>query len=164
MYNLEIFFLIVIAILSVAFINVKVENSKLHKDFAAVKKELKIKKEENIDFNKAQEGIQFLDNVIKDKFNYHKYSDLFPAYLDNKVPEKKLIHELKNKIYISVVGGLSQNAKNTYLRYFNQKGMEIYIHEKIMILMNETDFKSAGNPNNFFLKNINKNNISIMTP
>ncbi len=92
----------------------------------------------------AFEVLNFLDRFIKDKFNYHLYLELLPIYLDNKIPEKNLIKTLKEKIYVSVVGSLSQSLKKKIMQYYTEKGIEIYIHEKIIVYMNETDFKTAS--------------------
>jgi len=91
----------------------------------------------------GQEALNFLDRLIKEKYNYHLYLDLMPVYLDRKIPEKKQIQDLKEKIYVSVVGSLTKSVKQEVTRFFTEKGIEIYVYERIIILINETDFKST---------------------
>ena len=83
------------------------------------------------------------DRIVYEKFNYYKYSTLLPIYMDSKVPERKAIHEIKEKIYVSIVGGFTRSIKHSILKFFTEKGIEIYIHEKIMVLMNDTDFRTS---------------------
>ncbi len=103
-----------------------------------------------VDPNHGQDALNFLDRVIKEKYNYHLYLTLMPIYLDRKIPEKKVIKELKEKIYVSVVGSLTSGVKREVLRFFTEKGIELYVHERIIILMNETDFRSAEKFNEAF--------------
>lgn len=118
------------------------------KIYGIFKKPKKIKSEESTEiretnFKTAEEALNFLDRFIKEKYNYHLYLSLLPVYLDKKIPEKNLIKTIKEKIYVSVVGSLSQPMKKLITHYFTEKGIEIYIHEKIITYMNETDFRSA---------------------
>jgi len=99
---------------------------------------------EKIDFKYAEQAMKFMDVIIYNKYKFYMYTILIPIYLDQKVPEKKLINDLKEKIYVSVVGGLTTQTKKSILNFFTEKGIEIYIHEKILVHMNETDFKTSG--------------------
>jgi len=103
-----------------------------------------------IDPNHGQDALNFLDRIIKEKYNYHLYLTIMPIYLDRKIPEKKVIKELKEMIYVSVVGSLTSGIKREVLRFFTEKGIELYVHERIIILMNETDFRSAEKFNEAF--------------
>jgi hypothetical protein len=108
--------------------------------------------------DEGQDALNFLDRIIKEKYNYHLYLILLPIYSDNKIPEKKVINELKEKIYVSVVGSLTHPVKKEILRFFTEKGIELYVHERIVILMNETDFRAVDKFNEAF-RDLNKNNI-----
>jgi hypothetical protein len=96
-----------------------------------------------IDLTQGQDNLNFLDRMIKEKFNYHLYLTLMPIYFDGKIPEKKVIKDLKENIYVTVVGSLSNVVKKEMLRFFTEKGIELYVHERIIILLNETDFRSS---------------------
>ena len=102
-----------------------------------------LSEKEEINLVKGQQSIDFLERLIKEKYNYHLYLTLLPIYMDKKIPEKKIIDTTKEKIYVSVVGSLTNQVKTEMLKYFTEKGIEIFIHEKIIILMNETDFKAS---------------------
>ncbi len=115
------------------------------------------------DFIYMQKALDFLDRIIKDKFDYYMYTTLLPLYLDNKIPERKEMQELKIKIYVSVVGGLTTKTKRSILNFFTEKGIEIYINEKIMIYMNKTDFKTAGKFGEAF-RNVRPKNIDTLLP
>jgi hypothetical protein len=114
--------------------------------------------EKVIDLVHGQETLNFIDRIVKEKYSYHLYLTLMPIYLDRKIPEKKKIQELKEKIYVAVVGSLSVSVKNEVLRFFTEKGIEIYVHERIIILMNETDFKNAEKFTEAF-RDLNANKI-----
>ncbi len=96
-----------------------------------------------IDLDEGQNAIAYLERLIKEKYNYYKYLELLPIYLDRKIPEKKIIKEIKEKVYVSVVGSLTHNVKKEILRFFTEKGIEIFVHEKIIIHMNETDLRAS---------------------
>lgn len=115
------------------------------------------------DFNYTQSILDFLDRIIKNKYNFYMYTELMPIYLDQKVPEKRIVSELKEKIYVSVVGGLTIKTKKSILDLFTEKGIEIYIHERIMILMNETDFKTSGKFSEAF-KDLNPRRMDGIIP
>ena len=120
------------------------------------KKEIQLKEKEvhectsEINVVEGMKVIDFLERIIKEKYNYHMYLTLLPIYMEKKIPEKKVITDLKEKIYVSVVGSLTKDVKHKILQFFTEKGIEIFIHEKIIIYMNETDFKSTEKFNEAF--------------
>jgi uncharacterized protein YneF (UPF0154 family) len=113
-----------------------------YKDKSAQKKPL-LQNSQVFNFKSGQEALDYLDRLIKEKYTYQLYANLLPIYLDRKIPEKNIVKEIKEKIYVTTVGSLSPEVKREILKYFTQKGIEIYINEKIMIYMNETDFRTA---------------------
>jgi hypothetical protein len=96
-----------------------------------------------VDLSRGQMALDYLDRLIKEKYQYYLYLDLLPIYLDRKIPEKNIISKTKEKIYVSIVGSLTRDVKQEILKYFTEKGIEIYVNEKILIYMNETDFQTA---------------------
>jgi len=117
----------------------------------------------DVDFLYTKQGLSFLDDLIKTKYTFYMYSELMPTYLDSKVPEKSAVLELKEKIYVSVVGGLTQEVKKALLLTFTEKGIRIYINEKIMIHINETDFKISETGSQSF-KDINPRRMAGLIP
>jgi len=147
MFNFEFILLILFALILTALIlsiswlyTIKKENKKLK-----ISKAELVSEYEKVDFKYAKEALDFLDRIIKDKFNYHLYNNILPIYLDKKIPEKKFISTIKEKIYVSIVGGFSTGTKKSILKFFTEKGIEIYIHEKIMVHLNQTDFRATNN-------------------
>ena len=165
MINLELILILVTSIALTFSIFTKLENTALYKkikDLLQKNKDLKIRLE-NVDFKYAEDAMKFLDKIINEKYKYHLYATLMPIYLDKKIPEKKTIGEIKEKIYVSVVGGLTSETKKSILNFFTEKGIEIYIHEKIMVLMNETDFRSTEKFTEAF-RDIKTRNIDQLIP
>jgi len=165
MFNLEFIFMIFGSISLTYAIYTKIENNELYNKIRILlneRKELK-KKLDQIDFRYASEAMNFLDKIIQEKYKFYMYSTLMPLYLDNKIPEKKMINEIKEKIYVSVVGSLTTETKKSILSFFTEKGIEIYIHEKIIGLMNETDFKASNKLNEKF-KDIRGKKLDTLIP
>jgi len=133
--EITIYFIIGIVLLIIALFFYTIRNDKKE----ALKK---LKAKPRIDFDEGQKVLDYLDRIIKDKYRYYLYTYFLPIYLDKKIPEKKTVDEIKKKIYVSVVGGITRETKDEILKYFTEKGIEIYINEKIMVFMNETDFQA----------------------
>jgi len=110
-----------------------------------------------VDFKAAEDVLNFLNKLIHEKFNFYLYSELLPLYQKNKIPENSIITEIKNNIYISITASITSNMKLEILKFFTRKGIEMYIHEKIMLLINKIDYGQAGANKNF--NEINQNNI-----
>jgi len=115
-----------------------------------------------VDFKDGQDMFKYLDQLIHENFNYYLYSHLLPIYMEGKTPDKKTTNDLKQKIFISIVGSISENMKNRILLYFSEKGIKIYINQKIMVHVNKVDFKAHGETNSF--NNIKLNNIKSFIP
>jgi hypothetical protein len=162
MYNFEVFLLVIIVILIINFIISKIEIKKIKEENTNLNLSID-EKSHKIDFKYTQVALDFLDRLIKEKYNFYLYTNLLPIYLDNKIPEKKLVQEIKEKIYVSVVGGLNPDTKKSILTFFTEKGIEIYIHEKIMILMNETDFRTSDKFKESF-RNIDPKKVDVILP
>jgi len=165
MYNLEIFFICVIVILFIFNIILKIENVDLTKKINNLQKIQKeyLNTNKKVDFKYAEEAMNFLDKLIQEKYRFYLYSTMMPIYSNGQIPEKKEVKEIKNKIYLSIIGGLTTETKRSLLNFFTKKGIEIYIHEKIIGLMNETDFK-VSNRNIEIFKNTKGKKLDILMP
>jgi hypothetical protein len=112
-------------------------------------------KVENINFQTAKEALRFLDDQIQKKFEFYTYSQLLPLYHKNTIPEEKVIREIKDKIYIDIVGSFNLELKKEYQKFFTKQGVEIYINQTILILLNKLDFQlSEKEPFNDISKNL----------
>jgi len=98
-----------------------------------------------IDFNDAQSAITFLNIMIKEKYNYYNYIKLLPLYNELKIPENKLIQEIKHTIFLNIRGSLSEEITSNLLKYFSRKGLDIYINEKIIVFINQVDYNIKTN-------------------
>ncbi len=107
-----------------------------------------------VDLQKGQLAIDYLQRLISEKYNYYMYLDLLPIYLDRKIPEKNIIKDVKEKIYVSVVGSLTKPVKQEILKFFTEKGIEIFVHESIVIHMNKTDFQASDSVNSRFISDL----------
>ena len=162
MYSLELFLIILVAILFIYSIYLKVDTNAKSKEIQKYKNSL----EDiscKVDFKYAEDAMKFLDKIIYEKYKYHLYTTLLPIYLDKQIPEKKMISDIKEKIYVSVVGSLTRETKKSILNFFTEKGIEIYIHEKIMVHMNETDFRSTEKFTEAF-RDIKSKNVDQLIP
>lgn len=112
-----------------------------------------------LDIKEAQEVLDYLNNLIREKFNYHLHSKLLPLYVSGKIPETKIVKEIKENIYLSVTASISTQLKKIILKYFSPKGIELLIHEKIMTMINEVDFTMTKSERDVF-KDITAKNIS----
>lgn len=112
-----------------------------------------------LDIKEAQEVLDYLNNLIREKFNYHLHSKLLPLYVSGKIPETKVVKEIKENIYLSVTASVSPQLKKIILKYFSSKGVELLIHEKIMTMINEVDFTMTKSEKDVF-KDITAKNIS----
>jgi hypothetical protein len=149
--------IIVAFIILILFITIKTVGCLKDKSY---KKEEEIKATEvpGVNLDEGQLALNYLDRLIKEKYQYYLYLDLLPIYLDRKIPEKNIISKIKEKIYVSIVGSLTREVKHEILKYFTEKGIEIYVNERIIVYMNETDFQTAQKYTEYF-REINANDI-----
>ena len=138
----------------------------LNKNKKLFKEEIKeIEETHEIDFQKVQAAEKILDNLIKTNFKVQFYLEFLPVYLDKKVPEKSLINKAKQNIYISVIGKLTPDYLKILLSVYNKKGLEMLIHEKILVMINELDYSFSERKRNGGISDeINIRNISDVLP
>jgi len=170
MFNFEIWLLSILVILIFFIVILYVQKKNIERNLQIIRNEnfkLKesIENNKTVDFKYASEAMNFLDKIIVEKYKFYMFSTLMPLYLDKQVPEKKIINEIKEKIYVSVVGGLTLETKKSILKFFTEKGIEMYTHEKILVLMNETDIRTSDKLNeNFKDKDIRGNRLNVLIP
>ncbi len=116
--------------------------------------------DQDINMKEATEVLQYLNELITEKFNYHLHTKLLPLYISDKTPDISVIKEIKAHVYVSVTTSISSPMKKLILKYHPTKGIQILIHEKILTLINEVDFTMTKrkNTSNAF-KDININNV-----
>jgi len=110
-----------------------------------------------VNFKTASEALEFINKITEEKFNFYLFGELLPLYQKSKIPETSVITEIKNSIYLSITASLTSDMKLEILKFFTKKGIEMHIHEKIMLLMNKIDYTLTSGSKNF--NEINPNNI-----
>jgi len=134
--NISIIFLIVIIfILIYKLIKTKKENNELKNKI----KSLETKRPNDLNIIEMKELKTFLDEIIKDKFNYYLLKSILPKYIAGEKISKKELKELKELFYIDISLLLSKNIKAKYLKYFNKDGLKAYINEKFSFYVNKVD-------------------------
>jgi len=103
-------------------------------------------KNKEIDFSKISSAKKFLDEIIKEKFDYFMISKILPVYNTGKKLEKKEVKDLKEAFNIEVSILLNKDVKNEFLKYFNKDGIKIYIDHKFLYYLNKLD-KAFYKPN-----------------
>ena len=95
----------------------------------------------NIDLkvNEADELINFLDKIIKTKFNFYFINEILPYYQAGEKIDKPTLKEIQERFYIDVSALLNKNFKKLYKKYFTTQGIEIYINEKFIYFINKFD-------------------------
>lgn len=114
---------------------------------------------QKLNIKEASDIIKYLNELIQEKFNYHLHSKLLTLYIDGKIPEIKLIKSIKEHVYLSVTTSLSPEFKKLLLKYHTPKGIEVFIHERTMTLLNEVDFTMTKSKNTEQFKGVTPKNI-----
>jgi len=113
-------------------------------------------KPKKLDLSEAEKAKQFLDKIIRDKFEYYLATEILPVYKVGKTLDKKQVNELKEQFFIDVSYFLNKNVKNILKSYFNTEAIKIYIIEKFFTNLNKVDMT-------FFEElNINEKDIEKM--
>jgi len=92
-----------------------------------------------IDLTEAEKAKQFLDKIIKDKFEYYLVTEILPLYKIGKTLDKNQVNELKEQFFIDVSYFINKDLKNILKSYFNKEAIKIYIIEKFFIYLNKVD-------------------------
>jgi len=103
-----------------------------------------------IDIGTSKSIKNFIIDLVDDRFNYYLYTEILPLYMSNKKLDKTMIQEIKEKIFIEISLFLSKEQKKYISNYFTQKGIQIFIYERVVILINKIDLS--------FYKNIDQIN------
>ena len=85
--------------------------------------------------------IQLLDKLLLLKFNFYVGTFFSAALVKHKELDKTEIKNIKEQFYIDVSSTLNDHQKNQLLKVFSKKGIEIYIHQTFLKLLNDLDMK-----------------------
>lgn len=105
----------------------------------------------------AQATITLLDEMMLTKFRYYLSSYIQPFLEKDQEIEKKIIKKLKDDFYTDMLNVFNKDLMNQFLVVFDQKGIEIYIHQTFLRLLNERDiYHSNTNESNLSQKMLNE--------
>jgi hypothetical protein len=140
--------------------------SKLEQD-KLENKDLKLKNPKSIEPPKAKYVMEFLDDLIKKKYEYYLYKDILPVYIGNEYSKKEKFSkekflEIKNFFFNDLYMSLSPEMKKEMVTIFSTSGIEMYIHQRFATYFNKTDAKFLNKEedikdNMFFMSEIETN-------
>jgi len=130
-------------------------------------KDSNVKTFKNIEPSKAKYVVEFLDDLIKKKYEYYLYKDILPVYIGNEYSKKEKFSkekflELKEFFFNDIYMSLSSEMKKEIVMIFSKSGIEIYIHQRFATYFNKTDAKFLNKEedirdNMFFMSEIETN-------
>jgi len=108
--------------------------------------------------------LEFFDNILMEKFKYYFMSDILAYFSQGKELKKQEIIDIKEKFYVDISKMLSEDQKMRLLKIFSKQGIEIYIHQTFLKLLNESNIKYLDTSDNLdkrsldVVYDINRNN------
>jgi len=83
---------------------------------------------------------KFFDNLLLVKFNF--YANQYLAnMLKGKSVDKSEIKSGKDQFYIDVSSTLNKYQKEQLLKIYSERGIELYIHQSFLRMLNDIDIK-----------------------
>jgi len=112
-------------------------------------------------------AMDFLNDLIKKKYEYYLYKDILPVYIGNEYSKKEKFTkerflEIKEFFFNDIFMSLSPEMKKEIVKLFSASGIEIYIHQQFATYFNKTDAKFLNKEedikdNMFFMSEIETN-------
>lgn len=97
------------------------------------------KKDTKVDVKYLKELKSYLDEILKDKFEYLLINEILPIYYAGKTLDKNKLKELNDDFYFRVSLNLSKEVKYELKKHFNEEGIKFYINEKFINYLNKID-------------------------
>ena len=90
--------------------------------------------------------VEFLNDLLKTKFDYYTYKEILPIYIGNETNKKEKFKKekflkLKEFYFKDISMSLSKNIKKELINLFTEQGIEIYIHQYFATHFNKIDAK-----------------------
>jgi len=95
----------------------------------------------DININNTIKTKEFLDSFLEQKYRYYLTSDILAYFLNGKEIPKKEIQNIKEKFFSDVTMSLNKKQQENILKIFTSKGIELYIHQSFLKLLNESNIK-----------------------
>lgn len=108
---------------------------------------IKPEEEQEADIEEIMKLYSFFNNLLETKFEFYLNTNILPYLVNNKEIDKKDIIKIKNDFYTDISKTLSDDLKKRLLLVYSAQGIEFYIHQTFLSLMNIADikFKDGGN-------------------
>jgi hypothetical protein len=105
--------------------------------------DLKVKnlKRKKLSINDTITLVAFFDQLLEVKFRYYLVSYIMANFVSDKELDKKDIKKLKEDFYTDVSATLNDVQKSRLLEVYSKKGIELYIHQTFLRLLNEANIK-----------------------
>jgi hypothetical protein len=97
----------------------------------------------NLNINEAQDLLNFLDELIKRKFNFYLINEILPYYHAGKSIDKNELKQLQEKFFIDISATINKDTKKLFKKYFTTAGIELYINERFLYYINKFDMNLA---------------------
>ena len=94
--------------------------------------------------SEAKDLMDFMDKMLKIKFNYYFINEILPVYMANKQLDKPKIKELQESFYLDISALINKDFKMLFKKYYTKQGLEIYINEKFIYYLNKFDSLQNG--------------------
>jgi len=101
----------------------------------------KIKDVNVVNIQDSQATMDFFNQLLDTKFKYYLNSFMIAYFVSNQELEKKVIKKLKNDFYVDISTTLNDDQKNHLLTIFSKRGIELYIHQTFLRLLNDANIK-----------------------
>jgi hypothetical protein len=145
----------------------KKNSKKIKKDDDVKENEKSKQSDSKIEHLKAKYVMDFINDLIKRKYEYYLYKDILPVYIGNEFSKKEKFSkerflELKEFFFNDIFMSLSPEMKKELVSLFSPSGIEIYIHQQFATYFNKTDAKFLNieeeiKDNMFFMSDIETN-------
>jgi len=101
----------------------------------------KQEKNEVLSTSDKQEIMIFFDNILEKKFSYYLNVYFLANMIMQKEIEKKEIKKFKDMYYLDISNMINEETKHMILTVFTKKGLDLYIHQTFLKLLNKYDIK-----------------------
>jgi len=137
--------LIIIGILSVVLIliieSIYIYYLKKRVNNLSIDRDRSINKNNIINIKQTKQTFDFFNELLEIKFRYYLTSEILAYFLNGKEIPKKEIIKLKENFYIDVTKTLNKNQRENILKIFSNEGIEMYIHQTFLKLLNDCNIK-----------------------
>jgi len=104
-------------------------------------KEIFIENKKHIDIIEANEIILMFDSLLEKKFKYYNMIHFLAVFQSGKEPDIEVVKGIKQSFYTDISNTLSKDMEDLLIKIYNAKGLDLYIHQSFLRLLNEANIK-----------------------